>query len=509
MAGFFSCERTAPDPGFDDLEKSSILDYVKKDSAFTSFYKILRSAGIDITLNAYNPNGLGYSLFLPDNEAVQEFIESNGQYNSLEDLLKDQGFVKVLARYHVINQGLHTNNFPFGAFSEFTLSDDLLTVKYSKSVSDSLQYKINGEAAVIGPNIEVSNGFVHVIEKMLLPITFTTYDWLGKTEDFSIFKTAVEHTGFLSQLTIDVNSGLGNISLRPVTLLVEPDSVYHKYGIGSFEDLVQLISPDRNDYTEPENPLNIFVGYHILNESIFLDEFDGISSNYATKADIPLNVNGMGVELLINKGKEIFDTLIVGPDTAIIDYIGFYYDQGNIVTRSGAVHLIDNVMRQQRPTRASQYFQFSEEPLFEELGRNVGTFFVQDPAELVNLSFSGSDLYYVKQALSESVTWNADYIAIEGDFEIEYRLPKIVEGKYKVILGAHSLSQDNALVEVFIDGKKVGGLINLTKGGYQSWPFIDTQVGNVNFTRYEAHTVVIKSLVPGVFLWDRIGFEPI
>jgi len=49
-------------------------------------------------------------------------------------------------------------------------------------------------------------------------------------------------------------------------------------------------------------------------------------------------------------------------------------------------------------------------------------------------------------------------------------MPKIIQGKYKVFLGAHAFSQDNALVEIFIDNKKIGGLVDLTTGGNSSYP---------------------------------------
>jgi hypothetical protein len=63
-------------------------------------------------------------------------------------------------------------------------------------------------------------------------------------------------------------------------------------------------------------------------------------------------------------------------------------------------------------------------------------------------------------------------------------------------------------VEVTIDGKSLGGLIDLTTGGTPDNPFTQIELGTMNFLKYEEHTVEVRSLIPGRFLWDYIRFEP-
>ena len=54
--------------------------------------------------------------------------------------------------------GINSNDFPFGALPAYTLSDDFLTVSFVIE-TDTSYYKINNQAPVIKPNIELSNGY--------------------------------------------------------------------------------------------------------------------------------------------------------------------------------------------------------------------------------------------------------------------------------------------------------------------------------------------------------------
>jgi hypothetical protein len=97
---------------------------------------------------------------------------------------------------------------------------------------------------------------------------------------------------------------------------------------------------------------------------------------------------------------------------------------------------------------------------------------------------------------------------MDGDFSITYRIPKIVQGIYTVILRAETINSNNALVEVYVDGKNVGGLVDLSAGGNSNAPFEMRELGTINFVKYEEHEIEIRSLIPGRLSWDLLRFEP-
>jgi hypothetical protein len=137
----------------------------------------------------------------------------------------------------------------------------------------------------------------------------------------------------------------------------------------------------------------------------------------------------------------------------------------------------------------------------------VGSYFIEDTASLSRIKWTGADLFFIKEEEDSQNAWGNDFLQITGNFKISYRIPKIVQGKYNAFLGAHSYYKSNALVEVAIDGKKVGGLIDLSYGGSNDYPFQGIKLGTVEFIKYSEHTVEITSLIPGRFLWDYIGFN--
>ena len=505
VIAFNSCKEPERIAGFEDAEQYSIYNYiVENKEEFSDFLAILEAGGVDKTLSAYNPNGSGYTLFLPGNKAIDNFIKNTEGISSINDILNNPDYAAAFSRYHVVNMAARSQDFPFGAFSEPTLSDDYLTVSFIIE-TDTSYYKINNQAAVIYKDIEVSNGYIHEIETALEPITFTSYGWLNENSGYSIFKGALELTGVKSMVDFNVKDA-ENIS--PVTLLVEPDKVFNENGINSVEDLAKLISPNNNNYTSLTNPLYNYCTYHILTGGRYINDFEGSATNYTTLSEIPLNINGLGNDLLINKGKQVFDTIVSGIDTTIIDYIGFLYDESNVTTQSGAIHLIDRIMKQVTPSRAIVTFEFWEEPLINEYRREVGSYLIEDKAALYYIDWSGADLFFTEKGDEQTSAWGNDYLEIDGDFKISYVVPKIVQGRYKVFLGAERFNSANALIEVYIDGKKVSSLVDLSQGGSSNYPFQRIELGTIDFKKYESHKVEVIPLIPGRFLWDYIRFEP-
>lgn len=502
----FSCE---PEPiitaEFEDAESMSIYNYIEEnDSLYSLFKQVIDTTGVGMIISAYNPYGAGYTLFLPTNEAIEGFIE-NSSYASFDELLGDTEYATVLAKYHVVNLGIDANDFPYGALPAYTLTEDLLTVNFVLG-EDSAYYNINNQAPVVSVNHELSNGYVHVISSVLTPITYTSYDWIAADPAYSIFTQAAEATGMDEVLSLSLKE---DSTATAITLLVEPDTVYNKKEIYTLQDLIDTLNVADADYSSPTNKLYQYVGYHILAADAFLDDFLDVGTNFTTYSNFPVNINGRGLDIVINKGKQVFETRIVDGDTIVIDYIGFNYDASNVITQSGAVHIIDRVMMMQKPSRATVTYEFYEEPLFSEFRKEPGEYTVDNPDALRVITWTGPELVFVESADEEHRAWGKDFLLLDGDFSITYQLPKIVQGAYTAHIRAHAFNELNALVEVFIDGKKIGGLVDLSTGGSESWPYADFEVGTIDFNNYESHVVEVRSLIPGRFEWDYVRFEPV
>jgi hypothetical protein len=173
------------------------------------------------------------------------------------------------------------------------------------------------------------------------------------------------------------------------------------------------------------------------------------------------------------------------------------------------IHFIDQIMTQVKPSRAIQTFEFYEEPLLNEYRMEAGEYLIEDTSSLNTIHWKGADLTFVEAGDNIISAWGGDYLFLDGDFTISYTIPKLVQGNYTVLLGADSFNPRNALIEVYIDGKSVGGLIDLATGGSSDFPFIQIELGSINFLKYDSHVIEVKSLIPGRFGWDYIRFEPL
>jgi len=126
-----SCNTERDEQNWVEGNTLTISQYLEKNQEeYSKFYQLLADGKMLGTLYAYNPHGLDYTLFLPTNEAIENFILQNQEYGNFEELLNDTSFIKMLTRYHTVNRKMHTDEFPDGALTDMTLSGDRLVTGF-------------------------------------------------------------------------------------------------------------------------------------------------------------------------------------------------------------------------------------------------------------------------------------------------------------------------------------------------------------------------------------------
>lgn len=476
---------------------------------YSSFIKVMEAGGLKDAMSCYNPSGDRYTLFLPDNDAFDRYVQESSEYSTFDELLGDTEFVEALARFHVVNTRIITNDFPLGALPDTTLNGYILTINYIQG-EDSVYFKVNNSALVTREDMEMANGIIHVIDLPLEPVVYSGYDWIRLNPDYSLFKELLDITGLKDTLGVNLIGPGGVLKENPYTLLLEADSIFNKKGYFTIDDLIQKFSPDRTDYTAPENDLYQFVAYHIIDQAVFLGDLEG-NRNYNTYAALPTAINA-GADIRINVGVEKFDSIWNPGDStyAYIDYINVKVNESNVQVRNGPIHFIDQIMELYRPGRSLQNFQFYEEPLINEIRYQNRRFIFEDVDDFTAIEWSGTEeLIWERRSSSSENAWNRDFLEIDGDFSITYKLPKILPGQYGVQIRADHRSSQNATIQVFLDGKQIGDNLNLTTGGVNAAnPYRLKNLTIVDLAAYETHTITIRSLIPGKFIWDVIRFQP-
>jgi uncharacterized surface protein with fasciclin (FAS1) repeats len=501
--------------GFFDEDVISITKYVNDSSnAFTKFSQVLKAVHMEDALSSYNPAGSNFTLFLPSDKAFDRFINANDSYSDFNELLEDTELLISLARYHVLMQELKTNDFPFGALPDTTASGDYLTMGFEfgydsindEILYDSTVYKVNNVAPIIEANIDLTNGVIHVISEVLEPVVLSSYEWILKEDGFSIITAALQKTGICDLMGLYYTSEEGKVLDNVYTLLIEHDSIYNKNGIYSIDDLISRIVGDSesSDYTDMDNPLYQYTAYHILENRYFLDAFE--SSNYNTFANFPVAVNA-DLDIRLNTGGQIYDTLVVNSDTAVINYISVLFNASNVLTKNGAIHFVNQMLEVYRPRPAAVTFDFvNEEPILWKIMNEVGEHVFYNDEDFTAIKWEGIDeLYFIKSASSTELAYGKNYLSLDGDFSIKYTVPKVLAGNYDVIFRANSQDYQNAIVQIYVDGKRIGGSFDLTSGGN---PYKNIEAGKVSFSTTKIHTIEVRSLIPGKFDWDVIRFVP-
>jgi uncharacterized surface protein with fasciclin (FAS1) repeats len=328
-----SCDSDPYGTNWIDEDSFSISQYIEKNKEeYSKFYRLLAEGKMLNTLYAYNPYGEDYTLFLPTDEAIDLFIQQNQNYGTFEELLQDTGFIKVLTRYHTIKRKVHTDEFPDGALADSTLTGERLVTGFYTD-GDNQLIKVNNSADIIKSNLKMTNGYIHVISGVLQQSEISGYDWLQQQDDYSILAQAMELSGIRKRLGWD-----------KYTILAEHDSIYYRNGINNIEDLANRIATPGLPYSDLKNSFYQFTAYHILRGELYLNDFAWGNKKYRTLSTVLLSIN-VGFEIQINPGIDTYGISISeSGDTTEIDYILPVWKSCNILTGTGPVHSISDVL---------------------------------------------------------------------------------------------------------------------------------------------------------------------
>lgn len=425
---------------------------------FAEWIKILKYADL---FNAVNQASQSFTVFAPDNDAVKAFYDKKG-VDSIQELGKD--YARNLAQYHIIADSIGLDQLLAGGkLEDKTLSDDHLAVYFddsSESEGGINSLYINKEARIKESGIQVSNGYVYVLNAVLSPLVETVYERVAMENKYVIMKNALEMTGWkdsLNTVYVDVKneSGVVTRQKRNYTFLAVTDAVFREHGVQSVSDLVAKLGATA-DYKNSENELFGYVAYHVLEGSYGLADLqkfdDGKSKIWGTMS-----------------GNDVFKVSLEADDNYYINHKGgesirarFIERTSDVQAKNGLVHEIDGwmpVFVSEEP--ATVFFDLCN---FQELGSyvaakgtsgqifqtanatneyrteatNVSCYQVEvSPSGVGSLSsYNYVDYFTVKTGNNWTKCMYNDQLILNIGYtgSISMQTPIIVAGKYKVTL---------------------------------------------------------------------------
>ncbi len=470
---FYSCDDPYENTTYQVYDVHPASTYLESRSdEFSEWISILKYADL---FNAINQATEVFTVFVPDNKAVQDFYKKKGVAS-----IKELGFdyARNLAQYHIIGDSIALEQFIVGGKLESkTLSEDYLTVAFGEGGLNALY--VNDEARVTERALRVSNGFVYVMDAVLSPLVETAFERItGNSEPCSIMEEAMKVTGWKDSLmviadTIKLELGAKRIYKRSYTVLGVTDATYAKDGIGSFDALKSLLNAD-NDYTNPNNALNRYVAYHILEGTYYMQDLNSFEAGtskklWSTKAPNEMVQTSLEADKKFYVNFEETGLQLVAPT--------------DVVAKNGIVHFVDHYMPVWQPQPATVLFDVCDYPevrsYIQTNGTTGQTYQMHATAEYrtmvkdlscynVTISASGPgaalgtygyvDYFTAKSAGSNWI--NAKYhdmliLNIGYMGSISMKTPAIIKGKYKVTLQYGYATSQN-FIRTMIDGSNGG-----------------------------------------------------
>ena len=219
---------------------NTIVD-VAVNNDLSSLVAAVTRADLANTLSGEGP----FTVFAPTNAAFQELLDSNADWNSLEDIPVET--LKTVLLFHVLSGTVASSDLSDTYVSTLATGPNDEALSLQVEVTGGVEF--NGNASPVTTDVEASNGIVHVIDKVMLPPNvvslalnnagFTslvaaltdsrhTTDFVGVLSGTGPF-TVFAPTNAAFQALLDSNTDWNSIADIPVATL-EAVLLYHVVG---------------------------------------------------------------------------------------------------------------------------------------------------------------------------------------------------------------------------------------------------------------------------------------
>ena len=300
-----SCRENIDSSNYAITHQQTAADFIETHQEFSIINELFHQATLGSTAGASSLHSVlsargNYTIFLPTDEAVRNYLAENGIINHHE---LNQEQIELITKSCIIDNGnttaYETPDLPVkGSLAHPNLNNRLLTCTMDKQS----RYIINGTSMIVDEDNEVSNGFIQVVDAVIAPSSLTLDRQIGAAGNMKVFHYLLTETAWADSLhdNLDMsyedpnrpvkkkvgNSYYDNAQHRYVgyTAMVEPDSIYEqqlglkveldengqlKNGPAFVEKLREKAQPvygtqAPDDLKHPDNAINRFVAYHLL-----------------------------------------------------------------------------------------------------------------------------------------------------------------------------------------------------------------------------------------------------
>lgn len=500
-----ACSDPYADQVFKDTDKMPAANFMEANgSAYASWVELLKYTGLFNTVNL----AMDYTCFVPDNEAMQKYLQVKGK-SSVQELDKAEAI--NLVRYHMIAKKQYTtSDFPDGMFPDSTASGDYLTLEMREGGFNA--FYVNGEVRIKRSNVSTTNATIHVLEGVLTPVVGTIVGNLD-SDKYSLMLDLLNKTGYEKPLNSIYQDG----KKYRYTLFAVPDGVFAKANITDIASLAGYLGESNTDYAEETNKVNRFVGYHIANSAYSFADMNTDIDNNKSK-----NISMMASNTLMSLG--------MANETFYLNYNaetkqGTGITQKNLNCKNGVIHVVDGLLDIVVPKATTVKWDLTDYP---EVGALCDKYQLANLSEKYDYSLSydilscymlsgglGSNYWYYlankNEVMYKAVNHDVLGLQLYKYGWIQLQSPMIIAGKYKVSLAHYNMAfkTKEGRWSLIIDGEYVGGQVTTCGDSPSKSTYLTTTVGEVVFTESVPHTVRLLAGDDMYSYLDCLIFEPI
>lgn len=263
-----------------------------------------------------------YTCFAPTNEAITHYLDSlleKGEVTSTDVNEIPDSVAEDIVFNSIIENGdeeaYMTTSFANNQSLSLTnMNSRYITPTYGVDENKNTIIYINLYSKIIDGDIEVENGYIHTIDRVLSPSKATIAGMISGTPNTQFFGSCLELTKWDAKLTRykdesweEDHQDIAGASYNGInggwpgrypenrffgyTIFVETDSVFESKGITDLASLKEYVRANNNfdddtncghttswgdDYENDYNWLNQFVAYHILPEKLAVKREGGL-----------------------------------------------------------------------------------------------------------------------------------------------------------------------------------------------------------------------------------------
>ena len=279
---FSSCKKEDDTPTPVTPQMSTIAEIAVANGNFTILVDALTRTGLDVTVADANQT---LTVFAPTDDAFMDLLSELGlsSLDEVEAALGTDGLQNVLL-YHVLGSVVTSTMVPTGYVR--TLATNATSDALSIYTSTTAGVIINDRATVTTADVMASNGVIHIIDQVILPMSI--YQLLEVNPTYATLTAALGIAdGGLDALMSDPTSG-------PFTLFA-PDEVAFgnlliELNLADVPALVDALGTDG---------LSGVLTYHVVSGNVNSDEVPSGSVQ---------TVNGQNISIDLSNGVVITDT---------------------------------------------------------------------------------------------------------------------------------------------------------------------------------------------------------